>query len=186
MTIKTIPPSDFNEIPWKNGKGTTLELAISDGGDMNDFDWRLSIATVAQDGAFSNFPDITRNLILIEGAGIMLDHDEGSTTDALTSPLSIARFNGGSMTKGTLINGPIKDFNVMAKASKYRLRVDTYTDIQTITIPPCDICFAYSLDSEIHVGDQRVPAGHLLKMTGSNQSIITGQQMILILLNLVE
>ena len=191
MIIETIHPSDFNEIPWKNGKGTTLELAINDGGTLDDFDWRLSIATVAQDGPFSNFSGITRNLILIEGAGIILDHDilghdGGKVTDTLTALLSVARFNGGNMTKGTLINGPIKDFNVMAKASKHDLKLDTYTNMQTVTITPCGICFVYSLDSDTHMDDQRISAGHLLKVTAPTLSTITGQNMIVIQLSSIE
>ena len=45
--LNIIPPSQFKSIPWKNGKGTTTELAVSAGGSMQDFDWRISMADVA-------------------------------------------------------------------------------------------------------------------------------------------
>ena len=52
--INIITPEQFNTIPWKNGKGQTTELAISENGSIDDFDWRLSIASVVEDGAFSS------------------------------------------------------------------------------------------------------------------------------------
>jgi len=106
--IKFISPQSFKQIPWKNGKGITTELAISDGGTLDSFDWRISIASVVEDGPFSNFSGYLRNLILIQGKGIRLNHDN-HTTDVLGSILDLATFDGSSQTIGTLINGPIKD-----------------------------------------------------------------------------
>ena len=53
-------------MPWKNGGGVTSELARSPQAD--EFDWRLSVAEVATDGPFSQFPGIDRLLVLLSGA----------------------------------------------------------------------------------------------------------------------
>ena len=63
--IKTIPKESFKNIPWKNGKGVTLELAINNEGTLANFDWRLSIAKVDTNGEFSDFMGYTRNLVFL-------------------------------------------------------------------------------------------------------------------------
>ncbi len=50
--LTVFSPENFRTIPWKNGLGHTTELAISEGGSLDDFDWRLSIASVVNDGDF--------------------------------------------------------------------------------------------------------------------------------------
>jgi hypothetical protein len=196
--ITIIPPSEFKTVPWKNGKGVTVELAISAGGTLNDFDWRLSIATVASDGLFSNFTGMTRNLVLIEGNGIRLEHTDADTStkvDTLTSLLDVARFDGGNKTVGTLIKGSIKDFNIMVKADKYSVVTHTYRDQTTAPIPDCDLCFVYSLpgglDDDTQFRDHKdearatlgltVPAGHLLRLDEPKAGmIVTGKMMIVV------
>ena len=80
--ITIIPPTAFTTTPWKNNKGKTIELAISAGGTVEQFDWRLSMASVTEDGPFSDFSGYQRNLVLTQGNGIILTHDQ-ATTDHL-------------------------------------------------------------------------------------------------------
>lgn len=114
MSLRIVSAARAPRMPWKNGGGSTTELAIGPPeATLADFDWRLSIAHVAADGPFSSFPGIDRTLVLIEGAGIDLIVDE--THNRLrpgTPPLS---FDGAATTAGALAAGPIRDFNVMSK-----------------------------------------------------------------------
>jgi hypothetical protein len=112
--INIISADTFKQVPWKNGLGFTTELAINDGGTLDNFDWRLSIATVSNDGAFSNFKGYRRNLVLISGQGITLDHQNGQL-DNLNKLLDIAQFDGGFRTLGKLHGPAITDFNIMTK-----------------------------------------------------------------------
>lgn len=108
--ITRLRPSDYTEMPWKNGGGITREVALR----TNDagFLWRLSIADVAIDGPFSPFPDRHRILTVIEGQGITLT--DTTTGDVLTAvPLQPVRFRGDQQIDATLIDGAIRDFNVM-------------------------------------------------------------------------
>ncbi|WZB69374.1 HutD family protein [Achromobacter xylosoxidans] len=43
---------DYPRMPWRNGGGTTQEVACNPGGSTYGFEWRLSIADVGQDGGF--------------------------------------------------------------------------------------------------------------------------------------
>ena len=57
--------------PWRNGGGETREIVSWPPG-AQDFDWRASIATIAQDGPFSAFTGIDRSITLLEGDGVRL------------------------------------------------------------------------------------------------------------------
>jgi uncharacterized protein len=62
LGIRLLQPGDYRRMPWKNGQGTTTEIAVSpkDAGlEGKSFDWRVSIATVEKDCEFSRFPAMT-------------------------------------------------------------------------------------------------------------------------------
>lgn len=192
MNINIIKPNDFTLLPWKNGLGHTTELAINQGGSLEDFDWRLSIASVVTNGAFSNFSGYQRNLVLIEGNGLTLDHQNG-TCDQLTKILDVATFDGGCHTLGLLNQGGIKDFNIMTKKSTMTAKVKCYRDSQKIVVNlnQGDLCFAYSLTNSLTVeslvanqGDRSVPLGCLVKiLTLGHQELtfnVKGENMIVV------
>ncbi|HBY88145.1 MAG TPA: hypothetical protein DEO86_20005 [Colwellia sp.] len=189
-------PENFKTIPWKNGLGHTTELAISDGGTLDNFDWRLSIASVVNDGNFSNFAGYQRNLVLIEGEGLTLDHGNGDI-DELTNLLDIARFDGASKTHGALVNGGIKDFNIMTNQLSFTPEVNCYLEQQSVTVELTanSLLFAYSLTEQMIVTspqdeDCTVPVAHLIKYQqkgtlASNDLAVTtftGKNMIIIVL----
>lgn len=187
--ITVISPDYFKTIPWKNGLGSTTELAISSGSNLDDFAWRLSIATVANDGAFSDFSGYQRDLVLIAGNGIALEHD-GKSIDNLTKLLDVAHFDGGSKTLGTLTDGTIKDFNIMVKQGSYTAKVNTYTNKQVVPIKAeSELVFVYSLSSYCQVSQASlttsVPTGSLGRIDNDEQAsshdiTISGENMIVI------
>lgn len=187
FTIK--PPSEFVRSPWKNGKGETIELAISDGGSLSDFDWRLSIATVAENGIFSDFSGLRRDLFLLTGNGIHLTHNRGTVTekiDQLTSPLTYATFDGGSTTEGSLVDGVITDFNLMTRQGKYQVNIMAVTEQKTIALPSTGLCFIYSPNERAEVilsnGETvALPAEHLLNaQQGLSECQLTASSTIVI------
>jgi len=141
--IRVIPPEQFRKIPWKNGQGSTLELAMSPGGTLDRFDWRISIASVVKDGAFSQFSGYDRHLVLLSGAGIELQHADQSV-DNLHSPLSLAVFDGGRATTAKLKQGPIEDFNVMTRSGRYHARLNIAIERQNVALEKADRCFIFS------------------------------------------
>ncbi len=196
--LKIIKPDEFTLVPWKNGLGHTTELAINENGSLDDFDWRLSIASVIADGEFSNFSGYQRNLVFIEGNGLILDHRNGDI-DQLTQLLDIARFDGASKTHGALIDGGIKDFNIMTNQNTFSPEVNGYVEQQTVTVELLagNLLFAYSLTDEMRVNtsqdeDCTVPVGHLLKVfeindkqKGNELTVkVSGENMIVIQLKL--
>ncbi len=187
--INIITPSQFKTIPWKNGLGETTELAIDEGGSVNHFGWRLSIASVVSDGLFSDFSGYHRQLVLIEGNGVKLTHN-GNEIDQLDKLLSIASFDGGCQTVGSLVSGPIKDFNIMTNKKKYSAIVETYPGSHSVTLVNQSLCFAYGLSSNIEVilENQQtltLPKGHLLnfeesKEQATNRITLVGRNILII------
>ncbi|WP_344566156.1 HutD/Ves family protein [Streptomyces axinellae] len=59
--------ADRPRMPWKNGSGSTREVAAQPvGSRLADFDWRVSVADVGGDGPFSPFPGVDRVITLID------------------------------------------------------------------------------------------------------------------------
>jgi environmental stress-induced protein Ves len=112
--MKILRQEDYKVMPWKNGGGITTEIWVSPQGaglSGEPFDWRVSIADVASDGPFSKFAGYDRNIMLLEGAGMRLATDATGAIDlALYRP---AAFSGDWAVTGKLIDGPVRDFNLM-------------------------------------------------------------------------
>ena len=115
MAGRILRSSDYQRMPWKNGGGTTTEIwkAASPAGEML---WRLSIADVASDGPFSEFPGIDRWIMVISGKGMELRID-GLGTKRLDRPFEPLFFPGDAKTDCRLIDGSIRDFNFMVARS---------------------------------------------------------------------
>lgn len=187
-----ISPDQFKTVPWKNGLGETIEVAINDGGTLDNFDWRLSMASVVEDGQFSNFTGYTRNLILIEGNGINLQHNDNKI-DKLSNLLDIATFDGGNKTIGNLHAGDITDFNIITRTESITAKVVTENKLNNHKIEQADHCFIYSLyrDATLSIDSNAnnaqeilIPAKHLLTINTpiNNMTTISGTHLIIVYL----
>lgn len=106
--IRHLTPADYRVQPWANGRGQTVELARSDGPE--GMRWRLSVATVAEDGAFSLFPGIDRVLTVISGPGFRI---AGEGVDLDARPFAPVAFPGDARVAAEGVAAPSDDFNVM-------------------------------------------------------------------------
>ncbi|KUM44715.1 HutD/Ves family protein [Pseudomonas sp. EpS/L25] len=109
-------------MPWRNGLGSTLEIARDTATTATDFGWRVSLADVTQSGAFSPFAGMTRIISVIEGTGMRL-HVDGE----ITAPLGCWQafvFSGDAQVECELLDGPIRDFNLIYRADRYAAELD--------------------------------------------------------------
>ena len=180
-------PEQFITTPWKNGLGETTELAINNGGSLTQFDWRLSMAKVTQDGVFSNFSGYYRQLILIEGNGIELSHRNLSAlestssepqspelilTDKLNNQLAMAEFDGGNATEGKLLDGPIIDFNIITNRETVTSKVTLINQPQQLTISGTDLLFIYSVCGSAKID---VQANHQANINAESLVLASGE-----------
>lgn len=104
-----LTPADYTCQPWKNGRGTTTELWRLERDDKLLV--RLSRAAVVEDGPFSLFPGVERNLTVLSGPGFRLT---GPGWTLRCDPLVPVAFPGDVEIMATETNSQQSDdFNVM-------------------------------------------------------------------------
>jgi environmental stress-induced protein Ves len=109
--------------PWKNGGGSTTEIAVfPTGAGFDEFDWRISLATISQSGPFSSFPGIDRSLALVDGDGVLLDFGDERFVLSPSEPL--IEFPGEAAVHATVTGALTTDFNVMTRRSRCRHRLE--------------------------------------------------------------
>ena len=100
---------EHRAMPWANGLGTSYEVA-SDRNVDGVWTWRVAIAPVVLDGPFSVMPGVDRELVVIEGNGMVLNVDDESVK---CMPGQVVRFSGDSVTIARLVDGPAVDLGLM-------------------------------------------------------------------------
>jgi len=119
--LTVLRAADYLRMPWKNGGGSTQEITKDSGEGLDGFGWRLSIADIEQSGAFSSFAGYLRVITVLQGAGMTLNID-GNDSEALL-PCDPFAFSGDSRVSCTLLNGPIRDFNLIYAPTRCRARL---------------------------------------------------------------
>jgi environmental stress-induced protein Ves len=105
--------ADCPEVSWKNGGGTTREIAsFPAGAGMYDFDWRVSAARVDAPGAFSHFPRIA----ILSGRLQLEVADRDAIT--LVEGGGAYDFAGDVAAFGTPVAGPVLDLNLMVRRGR--------------------------------------------------------------------
>lgn len=161
--MRILRASDYKRMPWKNGGGETVEIAVSpEGAGLADFDWRVSMATVATDGPFSVFPGIDRTLSILEGAGMTL-FIEGREPVLLTQSSDPLPFAADAPTSATLVDGAITDLNVMTRQGKLghsvrHLGIDGHAELAPGSETTLVLCHRGYLD----IDDRKLAVGDCL------------------------
>ena len=133
--MRILRSADHKRMPWKNGKGETVEIAVSPAGaTVDNFDWRISMATVAEDGPFSVFDGIDRTLSVLTGEGITL-FVAGHAPTTLRRETPPHGFPADRETHATLVSGPITDLNVMTRRGSFTRSVERMVT-QELTLQP--------------------------------------------------
>lgn len=118
--MRVIRARDCKTTRWKNGGGSTTEIAIEPANaSLEDFDWRISMAVVASDGPFSSFPGIDRTLTVIKGNGLILTVGDAMPVTLATGTAPVS-FQGDRPTAARLTDGEITDLNVMTRSNRFR------------------------------------------------------------------
>jgi uncharacterized protein len=126
-----VPANEYRRERWRNGAGWTLEIAAgsagpdfagkaagpapgSAGDDAGEpWAWRLSIAELEGDSDYSHFPGVAREQVLLSGNGLRLAIQGRPAPLDLSPPHGHARFDGGARVRATLVDGPVRVFNLM-------------------------------------------------------------------------
>jgi uncharacterized protein len=140
VTVERFSVRDIPATPWKNGGGTTQEIAaFPPGSNLDGFLWRVSIATIAADGPFSAFKGIDRSIMLLDGAGVRLRSSDGTIDHRLDRLHQPFAFSGDVALDGIMLGGSSRDFNVMSRRGRGIARLDVITAPATLDRVPCGV-----------------------------------------------
>lgn len=171
MAIRLIDRAQLRQMPWKNGAGLTIELAMAPAtASLDNFQWRISSAQVSGDGAFSRFASVDRSLALLAGAGLRLQCAQAAPL-LVTAQAPVVTFAGEQAIHAELLDGPITDLNIMTR------RADWTHSLQPLRLlgrqrlnRTADVLFIYC-----HSGGPL----HCQLANGQQQSLSPGQGLLL-------
>lgn len=159
MNWQLVSLDDTAPQPWRNGGGTTRELLAWPAPSA----WRvrLSVAEVQAAGPFSRYEGVERWFAVLQGQGVVLR--VGGAEHRLTRESESFGFDGGAAVDCALVDGPTRDFNLMAapgRASMRRVRGAAGVEVRA---PALLALYAHAEPAELRTakGDLRVPAFHL-------------------------
>ncbi|PHZ15221.1 uncharacterized protein RHIMIDRAFT_234582 [Rhizopus microsporus ATCC 52813] len=138
IQAKCLKPSrDYISQTWKNGLGTTDEIAIyppDKNFKQDDFFWRLSVNKIQSDCNFSLFPGYECTMIIMptenEKASFSISHGETVTKVHSLFPYS---WQGEKTTSCKLSNPPIQTLQFMLKrdSGKAQIRIEKIGSYET-------------------------------------------------------
>jgi uncharacterized protein len=118
--MKTVRPvitrlerSEYVRTPWKNGGGTTTDIAFN--GEV----WRFSRTPITVPGPFSDYRGFDRMQVLVAGTGLVLQRPDGDID--VRRPFEPVRFAGETPIVSRLEAGPVEVVNLMGERSRVRI-----------------------------------------------------------------
>lgn len=105
--------------PWANGGGLTRALLTWPAPAGGDWQLRVSVAEITQDGPFSALPGLHRGFAVLRGAGVALQWP-GQPARQLRPDSAPLQFDGDPPPGCQLLDGPTQDLNLMVRASTGR------------------------------------------------------------------
>ncbi|MFH7599433.1 HutD family protein [Streptomyces racemochromogenes] len=149
--LRILRAADRTAVPWKNGGGVTREIAAEpEGAGTEDFAWRVSLAEVAADGPFSEFPGVDRTLTLAEGAG--MDLTVAGRPRRVDERYAPCDFPGDEPTGCRLLGGPVVNFNVMYRRGRTAADTAVVRGALALAPAPDAVLLIVSLDGPARLG----------------------------------
>jgi environmental stress-induced protein Ves len=153
VTPRTIRSFDCRVMPWKNGGGSTTEIAVEPpGAALDAFAWRISVAELRGSGPFSTFPGYDRVIVQLDGPPMSLSHR--GATPVVLEPLVPYAFSGDDETE-CFVAGVAHDFNLMVRrdVAAAALAVRRLSGGETVERAAAAATAAYVLEGALDLED---------------------------------
>ncbi|HEX4046254.1 MAG TPA: HutD family protein [Elusimicrobiota bacterium] len=124
--MRLLSPADSIRVPWKNGLGSTLELATDAASPGGEWTWRLTIADVPARAPFSIFPGIDRFIACLSGPGLALER--AGARVLVPSEGEALAFAGEELVTGGPLGPGVRDANLMLVRGLWRGRMTLARD----------------------------------------------------------
>lgn len=159
MMVHRFDRARLKATPWKNGGGLTHEIVRQPAtSELDDFDWRASIATITASGPFSPFAETSRIIVLLDGAPVRLRSEDGRIDHSLETLVPFA-FDGAAPLVCTAGPASSSDFNLMARRGAWRIDAQVVRRAQALPASSSGVLFAVHGAWEVSDADMPVRDG---------------------------
>ena len=167
MTTALLTPAQYRAIPWKNGGGTSTDIATDSatGGEV----WRFGRTPIPVAGPFSDYTGYDRVQGVIGGRGLVLDGPEGEID--LRTPFRIVRYRGELPLTSRLEAGAVVVVNLIGR------RTDVAVDMQWLDASQAlqlgkGLHFAYAPTEPATVDGQALAVDHCLRIEATGPTML--------------
>jgi environmental stress-induced protein Ves len=170
IQITTLDPASYRHMPWKNGGGVTIDIAVTmlpgfAPGSWEGIIWRFSRTAIVTPGAFSDLSGYDRQLMLVSGEGLVLGTPVGEID--VRQPFRPVRFAGETSIVSRLEAGPVEVVNLIGDRSRVSIELSCLSGGATITCPAgVHIIYAPTSSCELSINGKpsEIAAGHAARI----------------------
>ena len=168
--ITLLPPANYLRTPWKNGGGTTVDIAFS--GDV----WRFGRTPIVQPGPFSDYTGFDRVQVLVSGSGLVLETPKGEID--VRQPFRPVRFTGETPIVSRLEAGPVEVVNLIGARARVKVDIAVLDEDRTLLLQPgTHIAYSPHGDATVTVQDEsyELASDHALRLDITRPTALSGQ-----------
>ena len=164
--ITKVDPAQYRRTPWKNGGGTTIDIAGQDDA------WRFGRTPITAPGPFSDYSGFGRLQVLVAGRGLVLETPDGEID--VRQPLRPVRFRGETPIKSRLEAGPVEVVNLIGARAAVRIALEVLrAGIRQATDAGTHIAYATTAaELEIDGARHHLAADHALRIEAQRPTMI--------------
>ena len=135
--------ADVPPVPWKNGGGMTRELLAWP--DATDWIVRISVADIEASGPFSVYEGVDRWFAVLAGGDVRLAATGSAPRTLGSSQEELHTFAGEAATDCTALGAATRDFNIMLRRARGRLRAQSLLRGQALDTD-CELTALFSAE----------------------------------------
>jgi environmental stress-induced protein Ves len=171
--LKLLKKESYQNMPWKNGQGETAQIAIYPDGSSfanNDFQWRLSSASVKTSTPFSLFNGYDRWLTILNGEGLELNGNK-------LGPLTPLHFSGEIPIRCELLGSEVIDLGLIYRRDKFSAQMshETLSSAKTVFYDRGTHLF-FCVSGELKVNDTLALPGDTITLEGPFEATLSPAQ----------
>ena len=181
VRIASLDPASYRHTPWKNGGGTTIDVAASllpgfAPGSWEGLVWRFGRTAIVASGPSSGLSGFDRQLVLVSGVGLVLETPDEEID--VRQPFKPVRFAGETSIVSRLEAGPVEVVNLLGDRSRVSIDLSCLAGGAT-SCHPAGVHIIYaaatSCDLVINGNACEIASGHALRIDAAESFAITSR-----------
>jgi environmental stress-induced protein Ves len=172
-TVAHLDPGQYRRTPWRNGGGTTVDIAFANDGDREL--WRFGRTPIVEPGPFSDYSGFDRAQVLVAGSGLVLETPSGEID--VRQPFRPVRFAGETPIVSRLEAGPVEVVNLIGARGRVTIDITVLDEDRVLRVGPgTHIAYNPRGEAKLELDGQRfeLAADHGLRLDAVAPSRLAG------------